>query len=66
VPFQWTFGLLPIWAMAVGLVLLVFNVYDQYIFVREDVETPGALAEDVQPAADFTFEVSVIFSIFSV
>ena len=35
--------------MAVGIVLLVFNLYDQYIFVREDVETPGALAEDVQP-----------------
>jgi Na+/H+ antiporter NhaD/arsenite permease-like protein len=30
-------------------VLVVFNLYDQYVFVREDVETPGALAEDVQP-----------------
>ena len=48
VPFQWTLSLLPIWLMAVGVVLLVFNLYDQYIFVREDVETPGALAEDVQ------------------
>jgi Na+/H+ antiporter NhaD/arsenite permease-like protein len=49
VPFQWTLGLLPIWVTAVGIVLLVFNLYDQYIFVREDVETPGALAEEVQP-----------------
>src|SRR5262245_16493792 len=49
VPFQWTLSLLPIWLTAVGIVLLVFNLYDQYIFVREDVETPGALAEDVQP-----------------
>src|SRR5438128_6112336 len=49
VPFQWTLGLLPIWAMAVGAVLVVFNFYDQYIFIREDVETPGALAEEVQP-----------------
>ena len=32
-----------------GAVLLVFNLYDQYIFVREDVQTPGALAEEVQP-----------------
>jgi Na+/H+ antiporter NhaD/arsenite permease-like protein len=44
-----TLNLLPIWATAVGLVLLVFNLYDQYIFVREDIETPGALAEQVQP-----------------
>jgi Na+/H+ antiporter NhaD/arsenite permease-like protein len=49
VPFHWTLSLFPIWIMAVGIVLLVFNLYDQYIFVREDVETPGALAEDVQP-----------------
>jgi Na+/H+ antiporter NhaD/arsenite permease-like protein len=49
VPFQWTLSLFPIWLTAVGVVLLVFNLYDQYIFIREDVETPGALAEDVQP-----------------
>jgi len=49
VPFQWTLNLIPIWVTAVGVVLLVFNIYDQFIFVREDVETPGALAEDVQP-----------------
>jgi Na+/H+ antiporter NhaD/arsenite permease-like protein len=49
IPFQWTLSLWPIWATVLGLVLLVFNLYDQYIFIREDVETPGALAEDVQP-----------------
>jgi Na+/H+ antiporter NhaD/arsenite permease-like protein len=49
VPFQWTLNLWPIWLTAVGIVLLVFNLYDQYVFVREDVETPGALAEEVQP-----------------
>src|SRR5688572_20548208 len=49
VPFQWTLTLFPIWATALGCVLLVFNIYDQYVFTREDVETPGALAEDVQP-----------------
>ena len=48
VPFQWTLSLLPQWALVVGVLLLVFNIYDQYVFVREDVETPGALAEDVQ------------------
>jgi Na+/H+ antiporter NhaD/arsenite permease-like protein len=49
VPFQWTLSLFPIWATAIGAVLLIFNIYDQYVFFREDVETPGALAEDVQP-----------------
>ena len=48
VPFQWTLSLFPIWAAVVGILLLVFNLYDQYVFVREDVETPGALVEDVQ------------------
>jgi len=48
VPFQWTLSLFPIWLTAVSVVLVVFNLYDQYVFVREDVETPGALAEDVQ------------------
>jgi Na+/H+ antiporter NhaD/arsenite permease-like protein len=48
VPFQWTLNLFPIWATALGAVLIVFNLYDQYIFNREDVETPGALVEDVQ------------------
>ena len=48
VPFQWTLSLFPVWAAVVGILLLVFNLYDQYVFVREDVETPGALVEDVQ------------------
>jgi len=48
IPFQWTLKLFPMWATVVGVLLIVFNLYDQYVFVREDVETPGALAEDVQ------------------
>jgi Na+/H+ antiporter NhaD/arsenite permease-like protein len=48
VPFQWTLSLFPQWAIVVGALLVIFNIYDQYVFVREDVETPGALAEDVQ------------------
>jgi Na+/H+ antiporter NhaD/arsenite permease-like protein len=49
VPFAWTLSLLPVWAAAVGALLVIFNIWDQYIFNREDVETPGALTEDVQP-----------------
>src|SRR5262245_34446626 len=48
IPFHWTLSLFPVWVAAVGAILLIFNIYDQYVFVREDVETPGALAEEVQ------------------
>ena len=49
VPFHWTLTLIPQWALAVTILLVVFNIFDQYVFVKEDVETPGALAEEVQP-----------------
>jgi hypothetical protein len=34
--------LFPQWAFAVTFLLIVFKIYD-YVFSREDVETPGAL-----------------------
>lgn len=49
VPFHWTLGLIPQWGFAMGALLLVFNIYDQYVFTKEDVATPGALTEQVQP-----------------
>jgi Na+/H+ antiporter NhaD/arsenite permease-like protein len=49
VPFQWTLRLFPQWAFVVGTLLIVFNIFEQYVFIKEDVETPGALAEQVQP-----------------
>ena len=49
VPFHWTLTLIPQWALAITILLVVFNIFDQYVFVKEDVETPGALAEEVQP-----------------
>ena len=55
VPFQWTLSLFPIWAAVVGILLLVFNLYDQYVFVREDVETPGALLKTFSLGARSTF-----------
>jgi Na+/H+ antiporter NhaD/arsenite permease-like protein len=48
VPFFWTMRLFPQWAFAVGMLLIIFNLVDQYVFNKEDVETPGALTEDVQ------------------
>ncbi len=49
VPFHWTLRLIPAWAMTVGAVLIIFNLYDQFVFDKEDVETKGSLIEDVQP-----------------
>jgi Na+/H+ antiporter NhaD/arsenite permease-like protein len=49
VPFEWTLGLWPVWLVTVGSLLIVFYLYDRRVFVREDMETPGALREDVQP-----------------
>lgn len=49
VPFHWTLSLFPQWALVVGLLLLIFNIFDQAVFLKEDIETPGALAEEVQP-----------------
>jgi Na+/H+ antiporter NhaD/arsenite permease-like protein len=48
VPFQWTLKLFPQWAVAVSAILIMFNLFDQYVFNKEDVETPGALTEEVQ------------------
>jgi Na+/H+ antiporter NhaD/arsenite permease-like protein len=48
VPFFWTLNLFPQWLFAVGVLLIIFNIFDQYIFNREDIETPGALTEEVQ------------------
>jgi len=61
VPFQWTLSLLPQWVLVVGALLLVFNLFDQYVFDREDVETPGALVEDVQPKRRVHVDGSINF-----
>jgi Na+/H+ antiporter NhaD/arsenite permease-like protein len=49
VPFHWTLKLFPQWAFVVGSILIVFNFFEQYVFLKEDVETSGPLAEQVQP-----------------
>src|SRR3954466_8697781 len=49
IPFQWTLTLFPVWASAVVALLVAFNFYDQYVFLRDDLAVHGALAEKVQP-----------------
>ena len=48
VPFFWTLKLFPVWAFAVGALLVVFNLIDQKIFKKENIEIPAATAEDMQ------------------
>jgi Na+/H+ antiporter NhaD/arsenite permease-like protein len=48
VPFQWTFSLFPQWLVVVGALLLVFNIYDEFVFTKEELETHRALSEIVQ------------------
>jgi Na+/H+ antiporter NhaD/arsenite permease-like protein len=49
IPFQWTLSLFPVWAAAVGALLVTFNFFDQYMFLKDDLAVHGALAERVQP-----------------
>jgi Na+/H+ antiporter NhaD/arsenite permease-like protein len=47
VPFFWTLRLIPQWAMASAILLVLFYIVDSTIFRREDVATPGDLDEAV-------------------
>jgi Na+/H+ antiporter NhaD/arsenite permease-like protein len=48
VPFQFTLRLLPQWALVVGGLLVLFNIYDQVVFTKEEIETHRVMAEIVQ------------------
>ena len=56
VPFQWTLRLLPQWGLVVGSLIILFNIYDQFVFTREEIETHRALAEIVQARHPLQFE----------
>jgi Na+/H+ antiporter NhaD/arsenite permease-like protein len=48
VPFEWTFRLWKGWLLVNGLLLLIFNIWDQIVFAREEAERPGSQLEEVQ------------------
>jgi len=50
VPFTWTFGLLPQWALLQAMLLTVFHFVDEIVFHREELEVKHALAEDLRLA----------------
>src|SRR5690606_14830074 len=48
VPFEWTMRLWLEWALVNGLLLVVFNVWDQRMLAKEERERPGSQLEEVQ------------------
>lgn len=50
VPFSWTLGLLPQWALLQALLLTVFHFLDEIVFHREELEVKHALVEDLRRA----------------
>jgi Na+/H+ antiporter NhaD/arsenite permease-like protein len=47
VPFEWTLRLWPQWLTATGILLVVFNLWDQWALDREERERPGSQLERV-------------------
>ena len=47
VPFGWTLALWKEWAVVVGILLLVFNLIDQYRLDREEKKEEGSLLEEL-------------------
>lgn len=50
VPFSWTLGLLPQWALLQAMLLTVFHFLDEIVFHREELEIKHALTEDLRLA----------------
>jgi Na+/H+ antiporter NhaD/arsenite permease-like protein len=46
IPFEWTFRLWKEWLLVVGLLLVIFNVWDQIVLAREERERPGSQLEE--------------------
>ena len=48
VPFEWTlFNLWPQWLMVNAILLVLFNIWDQMVFAKEEMERPGSQLEEV-------------------
>ena len=68
VPFGWTLRLWPHWLLVNGLLLVIFNVWDQRVLAREERERPGSQLEAVlqhEPlgidgAANFGFLAAIV------
>jgi len=48
VPFAWTLGLWKVWLLVNGVLLVVFHLWDERVFDKEELERPGSQLEEVQ------------------
>jgi Na+/H+ antiporter NhaD/arsenite permease-like protein len=73
VPFEWTLSLWKEWLLVNGLLVVIFNVWDQQVFNREEAERPGSQLEEVmqhEPLSidgkiNFLFLAGVVATIFA-
>src|SRR5436309_12006663 len=47
VPFDWTLRLCPQWLLINGILLVIFNVWDQWALNKDEKELPGSQHEEV-------------------
>jgi Na+/H+ antiporter NhaD/arsenite permease-like protein len=72
VPFEWTFQLWKEWLLVNGVLLLLFNFWDQQVFAKEERERPGSQLEEVMQheplrihgALNFAFLLGVVAVIY--
>jgi Na+/H+ antiporter NhaD/arsenite permease-like protein len=61
VPFGWTMNLWKEWLLVNGVLLLVFNFWDQRVLAKEELERPGSQLEEVQKHQPFGIEGGLNF-----
>jgi Na+/H+ antiporter NhaD/arsenite permease-like protein len=72
VPFEWTLQLWPQWALVNFLLLAIFNVWDQFVFAKEEKDRAGSQFEEVmkhepigiQGMLNFVFLAGIVATIF--
>ncbi|MCE9528023.1 MAG: sodium:proton antiporter, partial [Planctomycetales bacterium] len=72
VPFEWTLRLWKQWALVNFLLLAIFNVWDQFVFDKEEKERAGSQLEEVmkhepigvQGGLNFVFLAGIVITIY--
>jgi Na+/H+ antiporter NhaD/arsenite permease-like protein len=72
VPFEWTFQLWKEWLLVNGVLILLFNLWDQKVFAQEERERPGSQLEEVmrheplriEGGLNFLFLLGVVATIY--
>ena len=72
VPFEWTLRLWPQWLLVNSLLLVIFCIWDQLVFAREEKERAGSQLEEVmkheplgiQGALNFLFLAGIVVTIY--